>query len=227
MLRDLPAVGTAELLDRLSVHVPDAFILQLLPRHRGVGRRCVFSPAQLWRVHLLAALTPAHSLNALVRLLPEQRAWRRFARLSHRERTPDVRMLHEFRARAGVGGLRAINDHLVLRLLKSLLPGRKSVAVIDATDLRAATADKKRRAAMVCTAGDLGGAFSQTGTHAVLRRLQEALSAAVVAQLSGVGSVDAGGELAHAGRCSRGLSAGAEPAVLLASFYLATGHRGG
>lgn len=144
MLKALPAVGTAELLDRLSVHVPDAFILQSLPQHRGVGRKCVFSPAQLWRVHLLSALTHAHSLNAIVRLLPEQRTWRRFARLSHRERTPDVRMLHEFRARAGVGGLRAINDHLVLRLLKSLRPERKSAAVIDATDLRAATADKKK-----------------------------------------------------------------------------------
>ena len=144
MLKDLPAVGTAEWLDRLSAHVPDAFILQSLTLRRSVGRRCAFSPAQLWRVHLLSALTHAHSFNAIVRLLPEQRAWRRFAHLAHRERTPDVRMLHEFRARAGVGGLRAINDHLVLRLLKSLRTDRKSVAVIDATDLRAATADKKK-----------------------------------------------------------------------------------
>ena len=144
MRKDLPAVGTAELLELLSDYVPDDFINQLLPRRRGVGRRCCFSAAQLWRVHLLSALTGTHSYNAIVRLLPEQRAWRRFARLSHRERTPDVRMLHEFRYHAGVSGLRAINDHLVVKLLKYLRSEQKSVALIDATDLPAATADKKK-----------------------------------------------------------------------------------
>jgi hypothetical protein len=39
MRNDLPPVGTAQLLERLSVHVPDLFINQLLPRRRGVGRR--------------------------------------------------------------------------------------------------------------------------------------------------------------------------------------------
>jgi hypothetical protein len=146
MRKDLPAVGTAELLELISQYVPDDFINQLLPRHRGVGRRCCFSAAQLWRVHLLCALTGTHSYNGLVRLLPEQRAWRRFGHLSHRERTPDVRMLHEFRSRAGVSGLRAINDHLVMKLLKHLRVEQKSVAVIDATDLPAATADKKKTA---------------------------------------------------------------------------------
>jgi hypothetical protein len=97
-------------------------------------------------VHLLSALTGIHSYNGIVRLLPEQRAWRRFAHLSHRERTPDVRMLHEFRCRAGVSGLRAINDHLVEKLLKYLRAEQKSVALIDATDLPAATADKKKTA---------------------------------------------------------------------------------
>ncbi len=144
MRKDLPAVGTAELLERISNYVPDDFINQLLPRHRGVGRRCCFSAAQLWRVHLLPALTGTHSYNGLVRLLPEQRAWRRFGHLSHRERTPDVRMLHEFRDRAEVSGLRAINDHLVMKLLKHLRAEQKSVAVIDATDLPASTADKKK-----------------------------------------------------------------------------------
>jgi hypothetical protein len=147
MRKALPAVGTAELLEVLTSYVPDAFINQLLPRRRGVGRRCCFSAAQLWRVHLLAALTATDSYNGVVRLLPEQRAWRRFAHLSHRERTPDVRMLHEFRSRAGVSGLRHINDHLVMELLKYLLPERKSVALIDATDLPAATADKKKTGA--------------------------------------------------------------------------------
>jgi hypothetical protein len=93
---------------------------------------------------LLAALTGAESYNGIVRLLPEQRAWRRFAHLSHRERTPDARMLHEFRGRVGVSALRAINDFLVLKLLKHLRPEQKSVGLIDATDLPAATADKKK-----------------------------------------------------------------------------------
>ncbi len=147
MRNDLPAIGTAELLERLSDYVPDDFINELLPRRRGVGRRGCFSAAQMWRVHLLSPLTGTHSYNGMVRLLAEQRAWRRFAHLSHRERTPDVRMLHEFRCRAGVSGLRAINDHLVVRLLKYLRAEQKSVSVIDATDLPAATADKKKTGA--------------------------------------------------------------------------------
>lgn len=144
MRKDLPAVGTAAHLALLSDYVPDDFINGLLPRGRSVGRRCYFSAAQLWRVHLLCALTDADSYNGVVRQLPEQRAWRRFAHLSHRERTPDVRMLHEFRSRAGVSGLRAINDYLVHSLLKYLRADLKSVALIDATDLPAATADKKK-----------------------------------------------------------------------------------
>jgi len=144
MRKDLPAVGTASLLELLSEHVPDDLINELLPRGRGVGRRCCFSAAQLWRVHLLCALTDADSYHGIVRQLPEQRAWRRFAHLSHRERTPDVRMLYEFRSRAGVSVLRDGNDHLVRALLKYLRVEQKSVALIDATDLPAATADKKK-----------------------------------------------------------------------------------
>jgi hypothetical protein len=92
----LPVTGSAELLTTLSDFVPDDFINTLLPAQRGSGRRRCFSSAQLWRIHLLALLTPAHTFNAVVELLPEQRAWRRFAHLNHRLRTPDVRMLHEF-----------------------------------------------------------------------------------------------------------------------------------
>jgi len=54
-------------------------------------------------------------------------------------------MLNEFRTRFGVLGFRAVNEHLVQRILsdrKSLL---KSVALIDATDLPAAAADQKKR----------------------------------------------------------------------------------
>jgi hypothetical protein len=140
----LPITGTAKLLDTLSALVPDQFINTLFAERSHPGRRHYFSPAQLWRIHLLGLLTPAHSFNALVRLLPEQRAWRRFARIHHRWRTPDVRMLHEFRTRAGVGGLRSINEHLAKAALAFLPAGGKTVAIIDATDLPAATADKKK-----------------------------------------------------------------------------------
>jgi hypothetical protein len=140
----LPATGTAELLEVLAPYIPDEFINRLLPGNRLQGRRNYFSAAQLWRVHLLALLSPAHSFNALVRLLPEQPAWRRFALLNHRCRTPDVRMLSEFRAEAGVAALRRINEQLVRRLLRFLPAGGQTVGIIDATDLPAATADKKK-----------------------------------------------------------------------------------
>jgi len=81
----------------------------------------------------------------VVRLLPEQRAWRRFAQLDHRYRTPDVRMLCEFRTRAGVAALRRINEQLVRRLLRFLPATGQTVALIDATDLPAATADNKKK----------------------------------------------------------------------------------
>jgi hypothetical protein len=140
----LPATGTAALLEVLAPYVPDEFINRLLPGNRRQGRRNYFNAAQLWRVHLLALLTPAHSFNALVRLLPEQPLWRSFARLNHRQRTPDVRMLSQFRAEAGVTALRRINEEMVRRLLRFLPEGGKTVAIIDATDLPAATADKKK-----------------------------------------------------------------------------------
>jgi hypothetical protein len=144
--RSLPATGTAELLEVLTAYIPDEFINRLLPGNRRQGRRNYFSAAQLWRVHLLAVLSPAHSFNALARLLPEQAAWRRFALLDHRRRTPDVRMLSQFRADAGVAGLRRINEQLVRRILRFLPADGQTVAIIDATDLPAATADKKKMA---------------------------------------------------------------------------------
>jgi len=163
----LPATGTAELLEVLSPYIPDEFINRLLPGNRRQGRRNFFNAAQLWRVHLLAMLTPAHSFNALARLLPEQPAWRRFARLPHRQRTPDVRMLSQFRAEAGVAGLRRINEQLVQRLLKFLPAGGQTVAIIDATDLPAATADKKKTDSRGRPDGQLWAhAHSSPDTHA-------------------------------------------------------------
>jgi hypothetical protein len=143
----LPATGTAKLLEALSPYVPDEFINRLLPCNRRQGRRNYFSAAQLWRVHLLAVLSPAHSFNAIVRLLPEQPSWRRFGFLNQRHRTPDVRMLCEFRAYAGVAALRRINEQLVRRLLRFLPKEGLTVALIDATDLPASTADKKKTVA--------------------------------------------------------------------------------
>ena len=139
----LPPTGTAALLHRLSPHVPDDFINSLWPPHLGRGRRRLFRPAQLWRLHLLAVLTPVHQFNLLLALLPEQRAWRRFAQLPNCYRLPDAWMLHEFRARYGVAGLRRINEHI----LKPLLPAGDtwSVALIDATDLLAASSGFKKR----------------------------------------------------------------------------------
>jgi hypothetical protein len=139
----LPATGTTALLRALSPYIPDHFINQRLPQLRGAGRPRHFSPSQLWRVHLLALLTPTHSLNLLLQMLPEQRDWRRFAHLPNRRRVPDVRMLHEFREQCGVTGLRHINEHLVEPLLPS--DERRSVALIDATDLPAATCGFKKR----------------------------------------------------------------------------------
>jgi hypothetical protein len=135
----LATTGTAHLLEQLSSFVPDEFINELLSPKRRLGRRSLYSPAQLYRVQLLAFLTSAHSFNLLVALLKENRSWRRFARLSHRERVPDAKMLHQFREAAGVAGLRRINEHLLADLLDSSLPERKTVAIIDSTDLPAAT----------------------------------------------------------------------------------------
>lgn len=140
----LPTTGTAALLTHLSDFVPDDFINHLLPPHRGQGRRAGWSSAQLFRLLLLVLLTPAHSFNLLIELLPEQRAWRRFVRLPNRRQRPTASILHEFRARLGVGLLRRVNRHLLLPLLEGLAPERKTVALIDSTDLPAAANSYKK-----------------------------------------------------------------------------------
>jgi hypothetical protein len=146
----LPMTGSEELLEHVSPYVPDEFINEHWPNGPTGGRHRTFSAAQLWRTHLLLLLSPAHSINLLVELLKEQRAWRRFARLPHRERVPDVRMLNEFRARMGVSGLRTINQQLLKPLLEQVLKRSDSIAIIDATDLPAScTVFKKRRRARI------------------------------------------------------------------------------
>jgi hypothetical protein len=142
--------GTSELLEQVSPFIPDEFINEQWPSGPTGGRRRAFSAAQLWRTHLLLLLSPAHSINLLVELLKEQRAWRRFARLPHRERVPDVRMLHEFRARMGVSGLRRINQQLLKPLLGQVVERADTIAIIDSTDLPAACkAFKKRPPALI------------------------------------------------------------------------------
>src|SRR5213594_4453709 len=117
MNSELPATGTAELLELLTPFVPDDFIDQCWPTEATGGRRRAYSAAQLYRVHLLSLLSPVHSLNLLVKMLPEQRAWRKFAGLRRQTQVPGVRVLHEFRARLGVAGLRRINAHLLQPVL--------------------------------------------------------------------------------------------------------------
>lgn len=172
----LAPTGTTSLLTTLSPLVPDEFINDLLKPNRHPGRRHFLSAAQLWRVHLLALLTPVHSFNGLVRLLPEQRSWRVFAHLHHRDRTPDVRMLNEFRTRAGVAGLRRINDELLRPLLNVAATNSYSVAIIDATDLPAATADQKKRrhSPLVGATSQLGSSLIKARAHSLFCGLQKA-----------------------------------------------------
>jgi hypothetical protein len=138
--------GTPELLRCVSPYVPDDFINDQWPLKPTGGRRRWFSAAQLWRTHLLVLLTPAHSVNLVLELLPSQPAWRKFAHLRHHDRVPDVRMMHEFRSRVGVDGLRRINARLLEPLLASVFARQDTIALIDATDLPASCSGFKKRA---------------------------------------------------------------------------------
>jgi len=141
----LGMTGTSVLLEQLSAFIPDEFINELVPPRRGRGRRRHWSPAQLYRLLLLTLLTPAHSCNLMLELLPEQRAWRQFALLPNRYRLPVASQLHDFRQTIGVKGLRLINEQLLSPLLNGLAGDRKSIGLMDATDLPAATSAYKKR----------------------------------------------------------------------------------
>lgn len=140
----LPITGSAALLDLLAPYVPDDHINELLPRRRGVGRPSEWSAAQLYRVLLLLLLTPARSNNLLCELLPEQRAWRRFAHLPNRRQLPGARQLHEFRARLTPLILRTINEQMVAGMLEAWPQDQPGIGLIDATDLPAATSAFKK-----------------------------------------------------------------------------------
>jgi hypothetical protein len=144
MQSPLATTGTNALLEQLSAFVPNEFINRLVPPNRGRGRRSPWSSAQLYRSLLLTLLTPAHSFNLMLQMLAEQRSLRKFAQLPNRYRLPGPSQLHEFRQRIGVKGLRQINEHLLTPLLEGLLPERRTISLIDATDLPAATSAYKK-----------------------------------------------------------------------------------
>ena len=144
-MKRLPVTGSNQLLDLLDPFIPDDFINTHWNARPVRGPRWQFSAAQLWRTHLLSLLTPVHSLNLLTQLLPEQRAWRNFARLRHRHRTPDVRLLNAFRERVGVLGLRQINEAILHPLIQTAALWSNATALIDATDLPAACSGFKKK----------------------------------------------------------------------------------
>ena len=144
-MKRLPVTGSNQLLDLLDPYVPDDFINDHCNVRPLRGPCWQFSPAQLWRTHLLALLTPVHSFNLLTQLLPEQRAWRDFARLRNRHGTPDVRILNAFRACAGVSGLRQINEAILQPLIQTATLWQNATALIDATDLPAACSGFKKK----------------------------------------------------------------------------------
>src|ERR1700751_2475735 len=141
----LPITGSVELLELLSPFVADDHINEVLPRHRGAGRPSQWSGAQLYRTLLLLLLTPARSSNLLCSLLPDQRAWRRFAHLPNRNLLPNARQLHEFRQRLTPMILRQINERLLLGLLEGWPKEQLGVGLMDATDLPAATNEYKKK----------------------------------------------------------------------------------
>jgi hypothetical protein len=140
----LPKTGSGALLERLSPFLDDTFINELVPRYRGRGRPRAFSSAQLFRVLLLSLLTPAHSFNLLLALLPENRAWRKFADLPNQQLLPDAKMLCQFRARLDLRALRQINARLLRPLIAELDPARRTLAIMDSTDLPAAANSFKK-----------------------------------------------------------------------------------
>jgi hypothetical protein len=141
----LPQTGTALLLEKLSPFVDDALVNELVPRLRGPGRPRAFSSAQLFRVLLLSLLTPAHSFNLLLKLLAENRAWRKFAHLPNLRTLPDAKMLHQFRSRLDLRITRKLNAALAHPLIAALDPARLPLAIMDATDLPAAANSFKKK----------------------------------------------------------------------------------
>jgi hypothetical protein len=196
----LPPTGTEEFLELLSPFVPDDFLNERWPRFKTGGRRYHLSAAQLWRLHLLVLLTPVHSFNLLIQMLPEQKAWRHFARLRSLAQLPDVRMMNAFRDQMGVSGFRQVNRHLVEPLIQNLDRALPAVALIDATDLPAACCGfKKKHWAVFGPRCSTGRTHAQERTKSVFCRLQEAYLSAVAPAVSAWSLVGAPGQLGGAG----------------------------
>jgi hypothetical protein len=224
-MKQLPTTGTSNLLERLSPFVPDDLINSLFVTRSGPGRPQNFSAAQLFRVSLLTLLTPVHSFNLLVQLLAEERGWRSFARLRNRFSVPDVRMLHEFRARLDLWNLRRVNEHLLRPFLEESSKFPKSLALIDSTDLPAATNGyKKTLRGILCQTGGDWGPQSQRWLHALLRWLQKTHLAIVGAPAPFghfAGSADVVGGPGQSGRFG---VFGAKHPLLRPAFGLDAGH---
>jgi hypothetical protein len=171
-MRVLPQTGTSPLLEILSPYIDDALINQALPPWRGAGRPRAFSSAQLLRVLLLTLLTPAHSFNLLLKLLAENRAWRRFAHLPNLRAVPDAKMLHQFRSRLDLSILRGVNAGLLRPLLQDMDPMRLPLAIMDSTDLPAAVNGFKKTKRNVFRAPGGGGrAHAQNRTKPMVHWL--------------------------------------------------------
>jgi hypothetical protein len=162
----LPQTGTALLLQKLTAYLDDALINELVPPQRGPGQPRAFNSAQLFRVLLLSLLTPAHSFNLLLKLLPENRAWRKFAHLPNLRSLPDAKMLHQFRSRLDLYALREVNASLVRPLIASLDPSRLPLAMMDATDLPAAANAFKKTGRLRRGVPPLGPGLSKPGEAA-------------------------------------------------------------
>ena len=172
MKSHLPQTGTEDFLELLSPFVPDDYLDQSWPRLKTGGRRYGFSASQLWRLHLLALVTPVHSINLLIRMLPEQKAWRRFAHIHSQVRVPDVRMMNMFRDEIGVDGLRQVNGQLLEPIIQSVGPTNSAAALIDATDLPASCSGfKKKHRSLLSPRGGPGRAHAQERTESILCRL--------------------------------------------------------
>ena len=162
-----------------------------------------------------------HSVNLLVKLLPEHRAWRKFAGLRRQTQVPGVRVLHEFRGRVGVAGRRRINAQLLAPLRADYLWPPWSVGLSDATDLPAACVGfKKKHRAILRRARRAGWTHAQNRAEPLFRRLQETHTPPVAAPLLGRGAVGAAGQLGDARQGFRGWAAGPQPALLPAAMGL-------
>jgi len=189
----LAQTGTRALLEQLSSLLDDVLINELLPCRCRPGRPRFFSSAQLFRVLLLSLLTPVHSFNLLVRLLPENRAWRKFAHLPNQRVLPDAKMLHQFRDRLDLIVLRQINAQLLRPMLNSLDASRHSLAIMDSTDLPAPVNSFKKNARLLRAARRRGGAHGQKRAEPLVHRIQKAQPATLgctTARGSFAGAID-------------------------------------